>query len=258
VTQEQFAGLRRQLSKSYAATELPCPILILSDSFDSFDVSGYRHLTLDAFPTHAITPQILKYLLSTLRRDFRKDLRLKRLAHYDTLTSATNRYLFSDRAKQAIAASKRQNEALAFMYFDLDKFKNINDKYGHNTGDEYLKKFVEIVSDNIRDTDTLGRLGGDEFALLMPKSTLLVAEHKAQQVLKALSKKHTINQHELSIATSIGIIAFDDGELLQDVDYKTLVGLADTAAFAAKNQGKHRYVISDKCMTKKQNEAMPV
>jgi diguanylate cyclase (GGDEF)-like protein len=258
VTQEQFPALRRQLSKSYAATELPCPILILSESFDSFDVSGYRHATLDAFPTHAITPQILKYLLSTLKRDFRKELRLKRLAHYDTLTGATNRYLFSDRAKQAIASSKRQNEALSLLYFDLDKFKDINDKYGHNTGDEYLKAFVDTVSQNIRDTDTLGRLGGDEFGLLLPKSKLEDAEHKAKQILKALASKRIINQKRLTIATSIGIVAVDDEHVLPDINYKILVGFADSAAFAAKKKGKHRYEIYQAKTRKREKSELTV
>ena len=75
VSQEQFLALRRQLSKYYSAKDLPCPILILSDSFNSFDVSGYGNLTIDAFPITAVTPQILEYLLATLRRDFRKDIR---------------------------------------------------------------------------------------------------------------------------------------------------------------------------------------
>ena len=79
VSQEQFLPLRRQLSKHYSAKDLPCPILILSDSFNSFDVSGYANLTIDAFPVTAVTPQILEYLLLTLRRDFRKDMRLKKL-----------------------------------------------------------------------------------------------------------------------------------------------------------------------------------
>lgn len=243
VTQEQFPALRRQLSKYYSAKELPCPILILSESFDSFDVSGYRHFTLDAFPTDALTPQILKYLLSTLRRDFKKDVRLKRLAHYDTLTGATNRYLFSDRTKQAIAAARRQNEPLAFMYFDLDKFKEINDKYGHNTGDEYLKTFVEVVQSTIRDSDTFGRLGGDEFALLLPKSYEVDAVKKARQILADLDIKQDINGHILSIATAIGIVSFAENDLQQDINYKTIVGYADKAAFASKKKGKHKYSV---------------
>lgn len=243
VTQEQFPALRRHLSKYYSAKELPCPILILSESFDSFDVSGYRNFTVDAFPTHALTPQILSYLLSTLRRDFRKDIRLKRLAHFDALTGATNRYLFSDRTKQALAAAKRQNEPLAFMYFDLDKFKSINDKYGHNTGDAYLKTFVDVVQDSIRDSDTLGRLGGDEFGLLLPKSYEIDAVKKAKQILTDLGRKHTVNEHTLSISTAIGIVCFTEKDLKQDLNYKTIVGYADKAAFASKRKGVHQYSV---------------
>jgi diguanylate cyclase (GGDEF)-like protein len=243
VTQEQFAALRRQLSKYYSAKDLPCPILILTDSFDSFDVSGYRNFTIDAFPSHAITPDILKYLLGTLKRDYRKDVRLKRLAHYDSLTGATNRYLFSDRTKQAIAAARRQNEPLAFMYFDLDKFKEINDKFGHNTGDEYLKTFVEIVQRNIRDSDTFGRLGGDEFGLLLPKSYELDAVKKAKQILEDLAIKQSINSHTMSINTAIGIVAYTETHLEQETNYKMVIGCADKAAFASKKKGKHQYSV---------------
>jgi diguanylate cyclase (GGDEF)-like protein len=243
VTQEQFAPLRRQLSKYYSAKDLPCPILILTDSFDSFDVSGYRNFTIDAFPSYAITPDILKYLLSTLKRDFRKDVRLKRLAHYDALTGATNRYLFSDRTKQAIAAAKRQNEPLAFMYFDLDKFKEVNDKFGHNTGDEYLKLFVEIVQRNIRDSDTFGRLGGDEFGLLLPKSYELDAVKKAKQILEDLAQKQSVNSHTMTINTAIGIVAFTEVHLEQELNYKMVIGCADKAAFASKKKGKHQYSV---------------
>lgn len=243
VTQEQFAPLRRQLSKYYSAKDLPCPILILTDSFDSFDVSGYRNFTIDAFPSYAITPDILKYLLGTLKRDFRKDVRLKRLAHYDALTGATNRYLFGDRTKQAIAAAKRQNEPLAFMYFDLDKFKEVNDKFGHNTGDEYLKLFVEIVQRNIRDSDTFGRLGGDEFGLLLPKSYELDAVKKAKQILEDLAQKQSVNSHTMTINTAIGIAAFTEAHLEQELNYKMVIGCADKAAFASKKKGKHQYSV---------------
>jgi diguanylate cyclase (GGDEF)-like protein len=243
VTQEQFPALRRQLSKYYSAKELPCPILILSESFTSFDVSGYRHFTLDAFPTHAVTPDILNYLLGTLKRDFTKDVRLKRLAHYDSLTGATNRSLFSDRTKQAIGAARRQNDPLAFMYFDLDKFKGINDKYGHNTGDEYLKKFVDIVQRNIRDSDTFGRLGGDEFGLLLPKTHESDAIKKAEQILIDLGIKQSINNYLLPISTAIGIVAFPDNLLVQGMNYKMVIGCADKAAFESKKKGKHQYSV---------------
>lgn len=243
VSQEQFLTLRRQLSKHYCAKNLPCPILILSDSFNSFDVRGYANLTIDAFPLHAVTPQILEYLLSTLRRDFRKDLRLKKLAHYDALTGATNRYLFTDRVKQAIARVKRVKESLSFMYFDLDQFKAINDKYGHNVGDDYLKMFVEIISDCIRDTDTFGRLGGDEFGLLLPKTGTKDAQQMAKRIIKVLGRARTIQSHKLSIKTSIGIVIVDEKDHIDKLNYKTLTGFADKAVFEAKKQGTNEFCV---------------
>jgi diguanylate cyclase (GGDEF)-like protein len=243
VNQEQFVVLRRQLSKHYSAKDLPCPILILSDSFNSFDVSGYANLTIDAFSVNAITPQILEYLLVTLRRDFRKDMRLKKLAHYDALTGATNRYLFTDRVKQSIARVKRVKESLSFMYFDLDKFKTINDKYGHNVGDDYLCAFATLVSDCIRDTDTFGRLGGDEFALLLPKTTEDDAVKLAKRIIASLRKTRTIQSHKLNIKTAIGIVVISEDDNIDSLNYKSLVGYADKAVFEAKSEGTNQYVV---------------
>lgn len=245
VDQEQFLSLRRQLSRFYSAKDLPCPILILSESFNSFDVGGYANLTIDAFPIDAITPQIMEYLLVTLRRDFRKDLRLKKLAHYDALTGATNRYLFTDRVKQAISRIKRVNENLSFMYFDLDNFKHINDKYGHNVGDDYLILFVEIVSDCIRDSDTFGRLGGDEFALLLPKTKEKDAISLAKRIIKKLSEPRKIQKHTLTLKTAIGIVAVDEEQNHDNLDYKLLTGLADKAVFKAKAKGTNQYHLID-------------
>jgi diguanylate cyclase (GGDEF)-like protein len=243
VSQDQFLPLRRQLSKHYSAKDLPCPILILSDAFDSFDVTGYANLTIDAFPVSAVTPQILEYLLLTLRRDFRKDVRLKKLAHYDALTGATNRYLFTDRVKQAIARVKRVGENLSFMYFDLDKFKMVNDKYGHDIGDDYLRMFVNVVSDCIRDTDTFGRLGGDEFGLLLPKTNEEAAVSLAKRIIKALNKTRNIQKHKMNIKTSIGIVVAEENIDIDKLNYKNLTGYADKAVFAAKKQGINRYSV---------------
>lgn len=243
VSQDQFLPLRRQLSKHYSAKDLPCPILILSESFNSFDVSGYANLTIDAFPVTAVTPQILEYLLLTLRRDFRKDMRLKKLAHYDALTGATNRYLFTDRVKQAIARVKRVGESLSFMYFDLDKFKNINDMYGHDIGDDYLRMFVNIVGDCIRDTDTLGRLGGDEFGLLLPKTNESDAVALAKRIIKSLGKARRIQHLKLSIKTSIGIVVAQENDDIDKLNYKSLTLYADKAVFAAKKQGSNQFSV---------------
>lgn len=243
VSQDQFLPLRRQLSKYYSAKDLPCPILILSDLFNSFDVSGYANLTIDAFPITAVTPQILEYLLGTLRRDFRKDVRLKKLAHYDALTGATNRYLFTDRVKQAIARIKRISESLSFMYFDLDNFKSINDQYGHDVGDDYLTMFVNIVTDCIRDTDTFGRLGGDEFGLLLPKATEKDASALATRIIKNLNKPRTIQTHRLCISTSIGIVVAAEEVDTDKLNYKNLTGYADKAVFVAKKQGANQFSV---------------
>ena len=129
------------------------------------------------------------------------------------------------------------------MYFDLDKFKTINDQYGHNVGDDYLKMFVEIVSDCIRDTDTFGRLGGDEFGLLLPKISAEDAEALATRIIKALGRPRAIQKHKLSIKTSIGIVIIDEEDNIDKLNYKTLTGFADKAVFEAKKEGTNKFCI---------------
>jgi diguanylate cyclase (GGDEF)-like protein len=161
---------------------------------------------------------------------------IKKLAHYDALTGATNRYLFTDRFKQAVARVKRVGESLSFMCFDLDKFKTINDEYGHDVGDDYLRMFVSFVNDCTRDTDTFGRLGGDEFGLLLPKAKEEDAVALAKRIIKTLTKARNIQNHRMSIKTSIGIVVAQENEDTDKLNYKNLTAYADKAVFISKNK----------------------
>src|SRR3989338_8834666 len=93
---------------------------------------------------------------------------MRHMAQYDGLTHLPNRALFNDRLQQALVAAQRNQERLALMFLDLDKFKPVNDTYGHAVGDMLLKEAAQRIQDCLRESDTAARIGGDEFVVLLP------------------------------------------------------------------------------------------
>ncbi|NOZ10869.1 MAG: EAL domain-containing protein [Gammaproteobacteria bacterium] len=164
--------------------------------------------------------------------------RLQYIAHHDALTNLPNRVLFLDRVHQSLARAKRNDKSAAILFFDLDRFKNINDTLGHVTGDKLLVEISKRLNGVIREDDTIARLGGDEFAVLVDKvSTENDIVPLAQKILSCLEQTVTIDKHSLYITASIGISLFpDDGE-----DADTLLKNADIAMYRAKDMGKNNY-----------------
>jgi diguanylate cyclase (GGDEF)-like protein len=162
--------------------------------------------------------------------------RALRLALYDMLTNLPNRKLFTDRLLHSLARAKRDKTQLAVMFIDLDKFKPVNDKFGHTVGDLLLKEVAKRLQDCVRKSDTVARLGGDEFVVLIPTiedkhGDMVVAE----KILNALAAPFCIDGHTLHISSSIGIAVYpQDGE-----DEKSLLKNADTAMYHAKKSGRN-------------------
>ena len=168
------------------------------------------------------------------------DEHIRHLAQHDVLTDLPNRALFNDRLQVAIARYARYKEPMALMYLDLDKFKPVNDTYGHAVGDLLLKQAAQRISQCVRVSDTVGRIGGDEFLVLLhsikfPQSAAVVAE----KIRSALAQPFTILEHTLSISGSIGVAIFPE----HGCDQKTLALKADAAMYQAKNEGGNRFVI---------------
>jgi len=163
--------------------------------------------------------------------------KLKQLAHYDSLTGLPNRSLFADRFKQAVAHSKRNDTPLAICFLDLDRFKPINDEFGHDIGDQLLIQVAARISTSVRDGDTVSRQGGDEFALLLGE---LESHDQCEQIvnrmLHSLSKPYLIdgNSHHVTASCGIAFYPNDSDEL------DTLMRQSDQAMYAAKRAGKNR------------------
>jgi predicted signal transduction protein with EAL and GGDEF domain len=102
ITESQCAGAIKKMEKSFSLQEAPLAVLVLTNGFGTFDVAKYQQLTMDSFSKYSLTPQLLSHLIMALVRDFEKDNRLRILAHFDSLTGATNRHLFNDRLVRQI------------------------------------------------------------------------------------------------------------------------------------------------------------
>ena len=165
--------------------------------------------------------------------------KIRHLAHYDPLTDLPNRTLFSDRLQQALVAAKRDKEHLALMFVDLDKFKPINDEFGHHVGDLLLKEAAKRMQDCVRESDTVARIGGDEFIVLLPvieaeQDAILVAE----KIREALNRPFVLVGNSLNISSSAGIAVYPE----HGKDETQLVKNADVAMYHAKEGGRNKVV----------------
>jgi len=177
--------------------------------------------------------------------------KLLALASLDDLTQLANRRELDNSLEQALARSERSKTKLAFMFIDIDGFKEVNDKFGHAVGDEALKLIASRIVTLLRKSDIAGRMGGDEFAVILEgnvslESTALVAK----KLLATLSAPYALSCGEITCLTaSIGIaFAPDDSD-----DLKHLLSKADAAMYEAKSLGKNRYIMASD-MTTTQSE----
>jgi diguanylate cyclase (GGDEF)-like protein/PAS domain S-box-containing protein len=185
-----------------------------------------------------------KYLMAIIRdvteRKHAEEI-IRKLAYHDTLTGVPNRRLFIDRLENAINVAKRNKQKVALMMFDLDKFKEINDSYGHHVGDVLLQGVARRLSSLLRESDTVGRIGGDEFMIILSLESI----HKedidtiASKILSAFSKPIDCGKKKIIVTPSIGIAIFPDNGNKSD----DLMKCADSAMYRAKKTGRNRYFI---------------
>lgn len=163
-----------------------------------------------------------------------KEKVIQNLAYYDSLTGVANRTLFYELARKMIQAAERNGEMLGMMFIDIDKFKSINDNFGHEMGDKVLCRVAEILSGATRKNDVVARYGGDEFLVLLPqirekKNCLIVAD----KIFNAKNSSVCLNGVCINISLSIGVSFYPDDSLTVD----KLIAKADHAMYLAK---RHR------------------
>jgi diguanylate cyclase (GGDEF)-like protein len=173
------------------------------------------------------------FILMSKQRD---DARMERLATTDDLTGLLNRRAFFARAEAARLLALRQRQPITLLMLDIDHFKQLNDRFGHATGDEALLKFATSCSDALREHDILGRLGGEEFALALPGTDLDGALHAAERLRQAVPAIRLLTcGNSYTMTVSIGVVLID----LQE-DLPGALARADHALYDAKRNGRNR------------------
>ena len=233
-----FSATREQLSDAYAG--------LIAGDLDGTAVQGtYRCKNGSVMPVESFrraVPSAQGHVIVSVGRDIteRKKLeeRLLQQANYDSLTQLPNRALCYDRLRQAILQAKRKTMSASLLFVDLDRFKAVNDTYGHGAGDHLLQQVSQRLTLCVRAGDTVGRIGGDEFVIILPE----VSEAKdaaliARKSLHALAKPFQLVECEVSISASIGIASSpNDGDTVE-----VLMRNADTAMFYAKQSGRNAF-----------------
>ncbi|MBI3777248.1 MAG: EAL domain-containing protein [Gammaproteobacteria bacterium] len=169
------------------------------------------------------------------------NIELERLALYDALTHLPNRTLFQDRLEHVLKTAEREPEPFAVMLMDLDRFKEVNDTFGHHTGDQLLNQLGHRLVATLRDTDTIGRLGGDEFAVVLPATNRESAVRVAHKIFETLKQPVQLETMSLMVSASLGIAIYPE----HGSDASTLLKHADIAMYQAK-QSKSGHCIYDK------------
>jgi diguanylate cyclase (GGDEF)-like protein/PAS domain S-box-containing protein len=186
----------------------------------------------NGLPTHHVA------VFSDITERKKLEERMHRLANYDALTGLPNRTLFSDRLQQAVAKARRDRTRMAVLYVDLDKFKPVNDMFGHHAGDLLLKEVAGRLKSCLRrESDTVVRMGGDEFVVILPEiSARGEATMVAQKILYVLSRPFETAARRIEISSTIGVAVFpEDG-----ADGQRLLKSADAAMYRAKEAGRNR------------------
>jgi diguanylate cyclase (GGDEF)-like protein len=168
---------------------------------------------------------------------------LQHQALHDVLTNLPNRVLLADRLSQSMVQSQRHHNLLAVVFLDLDGFKEVNDTYGHDLGDELLIIASLRMKEALREGDSLARIGGDEFvAVLADLTTVEDCEPILDRLLLAASESVKVGNVELNISASIGVTLYPQDNVSAD----QLMRHADQAMYVAKESGKNRYHLFDK------------
>lgn len=217
------------------ATSPTIPVVVLSGVSDqSLALQAVQQGAQDYLVKGQGHPELLARAVRYAIERKRAEEHLTYLAQYDQLTGLVNRSLFRDRLVQAMARSKRMQQPIGLMLLDLDRFKAVNDTFGHDMGDELLKTVSERLKACVREVDTVARMGGDEFTIILEGVTseeniLMVAK----RITESIATPYELKGEHISIGISIGITIYPH----DDHPVDELLKHADTAMYRAKQLG---------------------
>lgn len=192
-------------------------------------------------------------MVQTFQRLENEKKELYDMARTDMLSGLANRNALEEYAHRLIANSSRENKEFAFLFVDLDNFKDINDSLGHNVGDELLKKISSMISEALRSNDFVARVGGDEFVVIVEKyHSIMELTAIVERIQMYLEQTWIIQTHPISVGSSVGIAFYPkDGR-----DLISLMKNSDIAMYEAKNRGRGRYHFFTEELNKRVQDAI--
>lgn len=221
------------------------PIIFLSASVDDNNISKGIDAGGDDYLTKPFSEITLAAKIKSMQRiaDMRKKLfdltqKLHILSLTDGLTNLSNRMHFDKVIKEKIAEADRHDHIIALLFIDLDKFKFVNDNFGHAIGDLLLQEVAKRLKSCLRLNDFVARIGGDEFAVILSMiESPELAGSVAKKIIHSLSKDYDLDGHIISIGASVGIALYPaDGK-----NKENLIKNADIAMYSAKDRGRNNY-----------------
>ena len=221
------------------------PIIFLSSSVDDANIARGIDAGGDDYLAKPISEIKLAAKIKAMQRiaDMRNSLydlskKLNILSATDPLTGLNNRLYFDKVMDEKMAEAERTKKEMALLFIDLDKFKPVNDTFGHHVGDSLLQKVAQRLKLSLRPYDFIARMGGDEFAaIISPVEGIQAAKNIAQKIIDTLSQSYQIEDHRIQISASIGISIYPS----EGTTRSNWLQNADAAMYQAKHSGQGKY-----------------
>ncbi|HEY5715886.1 MAG TPA: sensor domain-containing diguanylate cyclase [Psychromonas sp.] len=209
--------------------------LVVEAKLSGFTKEVKRTFYFNLLSSLLATLVIAFLILKTIKKHH---LNLSYLAQYDDLTNLKNRRVFNEELQHFLLLSQRRHSYLSLLFFDLDDFKKINDKFGHQTGDKVLIRIADILQHNLRQTDIMGRWGGEEFIIALIDTDLDDAKIIAEKLKTDIEKDDVLSQlTDKNVTASFGLTTLNSKDTMD-----SLLSRADDALYEAKKGGKNRIV----------------
>jgi diguanylate cyclase (GGDEF)-like protein len=226
------------------------PVIFLTAKSDedsierAYDVGGIDYITKPFRPKELLARVNRELKIQTLIRELKASYeKLQELAQTDPLTKLYNRRYFQDISKNILNLSKREQEPLSIVMVDIDKFKRINDTYGHQIGDEVIVSLANILQNSKRESDIVCRYGGEEFVILLPNTAVDGALDFAEKLReKVESNRLILKDLEVNFTVSLGVSAV---RLDRESNIERALNRADEALYESKNSGRNRVSLKE-------------
>lgn len=237
------------LARTYDAFEYLIEISRKHEEWELDEI--FTLLMITSVALFIILARNISYLRKEIKRRFIVEEEIKKLAFFDSLTGLPNRDLCNNRLEHTLANALRNSTMAAVLFIDLDNFKEVNDNYGHNVGDQLLKQVAKRLASELRSGDTLARIAGDEFIIVLEAITTADnVSRLAEKLIAKIGKPFDLSDQEVHVGISIGIAMYPT-----DGDYnQLLIKNADIAMYHSKSEGKNTFSFFSKQLDEQAKE----